>query len=114
MEHEDKRENRGVLFALILLTVGALLLLNNFGFLSWDVWDTLWKFWPIIIIFWGLETILGRSYIHNILVILIGLAIIIFILVYTLYPANFGFGKQQQKMFKCSPFDNSCYQYFNN
>lgn len=40
---------------LFVLLVGFILLGNTTGFLSWNVWDLLWKFWPVFIIFAGIE-----------------------------------------------------------
>jgi hypothetical protein len=41
---------------------GALLLLSNLGYLPWGFWETAWRFWPVILILIGIETIvLGRG-----------------------------------------------------
>lgn len=45
----------------ILIFLGAVFLLNNFSILPWDVWQSLWKFWPAILILIGVEILLGRS-----------------------------------------------------
>jgi hypothetical protein len=47
--------------AIFLLTIGVILLFNNFGILPWGVWGTLWRFWPVLLIFWGLEAIFGKN-----------------------------------------------------
>lgn len=59
----EERAGRGgsVVGAVLLILVGVLFLLNNFGVLSWDVWSILWRFWPIVFILWGLQAIFGRS-----------------------------------------------------
>jgi hypothetical protein len=46
----------GVLFVLI----GGLFLLNNFGVLDVN-WDTIWRLWPMILVFWGLSIIVGKQ-----------------------------------------------------
>ena len=46
---------------IILIGLGVIFLLNNFGILSWDVRTNLWKFWPVIIILIGIEFIVGQS-----------------------------------------------------
>ncbi len=50
------------IWAFILIVVGIVLLLNNFGFLPWGVWGTLWRFWPVLIILIGVNIIWGRSH----------------------------------------------------
>jgi len=50
----------GLVGPLILIAVGVILLLNNLGVLSWEIWDLLWRLWPLILIGIGLEILLGR------------------------------------------------------
>jgi hypothetical protein len=47
-------------FAIVLVVVGVLLLLQTTGAVSWDVWGSLWRFWPAVIIAIGLNIFLGR------------------------------------------------------
>jgi len=59
----------------LMIGIGAILLLNNLGYLDWTVWDAL-RLWPILLIGAGLEVLLGRRSIWGSLaaaVILIGL-----------------------------------------
>jgi cell wall-active antibiotic response 4TMS protein YvqF len=44
----------------LLIGIGAILLLNNLGYLDWTVWDVL-RLWPILLIGAGLEILLGRQ-----------------------------------------------------
>jgi hypothetical protein len=46
----------GVLFVLI----GGLFLLNNLGVLNVN-WETVWRLWPMILIFWGISILVGRQ-----------------------------------------------------
>ena len=46
---------------LLLLSAGVLLLLNNLGLLPWSIWRDLWPFWPLLLVFLGLEAfVTGR------------------------------------------------------
>ncbi len=55
-------KNKGFSFtAGFLILLGIVFLLNNFGILSWDLWQNLWKFWPILLVLFGVEIILGRN-----------------------------------------------------
>lgn len=55
----------GILWALFLVFIGILFLLNNFGIVPWNIWGTLWRLWPLFIIFAGIQIITGRSKILN-------------------------------------------------
>jgi len=46
---------RGYSGSLILVTLGIILLLNNLNIVSWSVWDELWQWWPLVIIFSGFD-----------------------------------------------------------
>ncbi|MDP2720402.1 MAG: DUF5668 domain-containing protein [bacterium] len=46
---------------IILIVLGAVFLLNNFGVLPWSIWNNLWKFWPVILILIGIEYLIGQS-----------------------------------------------------
>jgi DUF4097 and DUF4098 domain-containing protein YvlB len=46
-----QRRSSGLFFGLVLLSVGVLLLLHNYGNL--DITDLFWHWWPLLIIFWG-------------------------------------------------------------
>jgi len=57
----ERRSRPGLLGPLLLITAGALLLLNQMGYLSWGVWETLLSFWPVILILIGIETLISLS-----------------------------------------------------
>ncbi len=68
----NENQEKDVLGALILVAVGAILLLNNFGILPWGVWGVLFKFWPLILISLGIKTAFGeRSIIYTLSIILL-------------------------------------------
>lgn len=47
--------------AILLIFVGVVLLLNNFGVIPWEVWGAIWKLWPVLIIAWGVQQIFRNS-----------------------------------------------------
>lgn len=62
MSNNFDKNSKGFSFtAIFLVLLGIVFLLNNFGILSWDLWQNLWKFWPVLLILFGLEIILGRG-----------------------------------------------------
>jgi hypothetical protein len=46
----------GVLF----IAIGGLFLLNNLGMLNVN-WETIWRLWPMILVFWGLSILVGKQ-----------------------------------------------------
>ncbi|MBN1915778.1 DUF4097 family beta strand repeat protein [Candidatus Dojkabacteria bacterium] len=64
-EQKENRSTGGVLWAFFLIFIGTLFLLSNFGVVPWWGWGSLWKFWPLFIIFAGIQLIIGRSRILN-------------------------------------------------
>lgn len=59
---ESRRSKTGFGFSPILLIIlGIVFLLNNFGLLPWEIWQNIWKFWPVLLILFAVEVLLGRS-----------------------------------------------------
>jgi hypothetical protein len=46
-------------FPLLVIVVGSVFLLNNLGVLPWLIWEALGKLWPVILIFFGIELLVG-------------------------------------------------------
>ena len=46
------------LMPLVLVCIGIILLLNTTGVVSWSVWGEAWKFWPVLLIGFGLHLLL--------------------------------------------------------
>jgi hypothetical protein len=66
---EDRRSGGGYWFAFILIAIGVILLLQNYGLISSDVWPQLFRFWPLLLIFAGMDILLGRSLVGKLFVI---------------------------------------------
>jgi uncharacterized membrane protein HdeD (DUF308 family) len=46
-----KQKHRdSLVWGIILIVLGVIFLLEQFGV---DVWDDFWRFWPVILIVWG-------------------------------------------------------------
>lgn len=60
MSDRDGRRRGGVIGPVILIGLGIIFLLNNLGVLSWSIWGTLIRLWPILLVAAGLDLILGR------------------------------------------------------
>ncbi len=56
----------------LFITIGTLILLNNFSSLNFG-WDDLWKFWPIVLILWGVTIIVRNNYFKGLLAAVSGM-----------------------------------------
>jgi hypothetical protein len=46
----NPKRNHSLVWGVILIIFGVLFLLDQFHI---DVWDAVWRFWPLILIIWG-------------------------------------------------------------
>lgn len=88
--HKEKWEkrNHGSIWPLILIFIGTVFLLNNFGILPVDIWERIFDFWPLLLILIGVRIILGKSPFSNTIILIIGLIFIAFILVFSISLVN--------------------------
>ena len=65
-------------WGLILITVGMLFILNNFGVVHFS-WFSFWRLWPVILLFWGITILPVKDMIKYIMlgVVLVSLFLII-------------------------------------
>jgi uncharacterized membrane protein len=61
---------------LIVLLIGIVLLSNTTGFLSWNVWNLLWRFWPLFIVIAGLQMLDVSPKVKNIIAVVIVIIVI--------------------------------------
>jgi hypothetical protein len=47
-------------WGVLLVLIGGLFLLNNLGIIGVD-WTTIWRLWPMILVFWGLSILVGKQ-----------------------------------------------------
>jgi hypothetical protein len=67
-----------------VLSTGIILLMNTLGVITWDIWQYIWPFWPIILIFLGIDIILGKGLIAKIISSIIAISAILVITAYAL------------------------------
>jgi hypothetical protein len=48
---EGRRKGNKIFWALLLIVIGVLILLHNFGYLEHDIV----RFWPVLVILWGIK-----------------------------------------------------------
>src|SRR5437016_3305030 len=85
---EYRKHHKHGFFAVIFITLGVLLLLSNFGILPANIWSDLWKLWPILLITWGMQMIIGKSQAANIVITIIWLLIATIIVILLLGTNN--------------------------
>ncbi|MFC1653260.1 GIN domain-containing protein [Patescibacteria group bacterium] len=68
---------------LFLVFLGVIFLFNNLGIVPWEVWGSLWKFWPVLIILSGINHIMGKSVISRLLVAVVSLGTFAAIILYS-------------------------------
>lgn len=96
LEKEESHRVKGgtnFFWAFALIAAGVIFLLNNFGILPWGIWTTILRFWPVVLIIFGLEMILENSFLGRLVIALVSLAavIIIFALVFSSPSVNLGY-----------------------
>jgi hypothetical protein len=75
MEENHRRYRRSVFIPLILIVLGVVLLLYNFGLISGDAWEIIFRLWPVLLVALGLDSVLrGEGLVGPIFIIGIGAA----------------------------------------
>jgi hypothetical protein len=72
-----------------MIGLGGVFLLSNLGVLALGAWDTLWRLWPLIIVAFGLEIMVGR---RSLWVSLLSVVLIFGLLFGFLWMADVGVG----------------------
>ncbi|MGD2157491.1 MAG: DUF5668 domain-containing protein [Anaerolineales bacterium] len=69
--------------AILLTGLGTMFLLSNFNLLIWNVWDILWRFWPLLIVAVGIDLLFGkRTWWASLLSAIIALALLVAVVWY--------------------------------
>jgi hypothetical protein len=72
---EGKTYHRGDLVGpVLLISLGVIFLLNNLGVLTWSVWMTIFRMWPVVLIAIGLDILIGRRSVWGALLALVLIA----------------------------------------
>ncbi len=67
----------GLIFPLVIVTVGVVLLLTNLGVVSSSVWGQLVRFWPVLLIALGFDILVGRPSIGSAISTLIATCLLV-------------------------------------
>lgn len=82
---EPRRERANILGPVLLIAIGAVLLLNTLGILEWNVWLSLIRLWPVLLIAAGLDLLLGR---HSVWGSLVAAILVLGVLAVALWLAS--------------------------
>jgi len=77
-----------ILGPVILITIGVLALLQNFGQLPASFWPTLWRLWPLLLVLVGVELLLGQARLPSAVSFLLALLIIVVTIAGIVYLAQ--------------------------
>lgn len=59
---EERHYRGGFVWPIVLIGAGIVFLLNNLGLVGWEVWQTLLRLWPVLLIAVGLDLLVGRRF----------------------------------------------------
>ncbi len=80
MEKDIERyRSKDVVWAVFLIFVGTVFLLNTTGVVSWSIWSYILRFWPVFLILGGLKLIMGKSALAEILLSVLALILFLFV-----------------------------------
>lgn len=82
--HTKEEKESNFTAAMIFILIGILLLLNNLHIIPWNFWDTVRRFWPVLLIAMGLQMIVKRSKIWDVIITSVGILILLGIVFYLL------------------------------
>jgi hypothetical protein len=102
-------------WAIILISIGVLFLLGNFGIIQFN-WFSFWRLWPLILIFWGIAVLpLKDIYKFTLLIGVVVLTIVFFNKIDKTRPwyLNFhnGFSDEDFKMWDSESDNETTYNY---
>jgi len=84
-DFHHKKHGDGMLGGLFLVFLGIVFLLNNLGLVPSNVWNQVWKFWPVLLMLLGLRLLAGKNVVSRIIIALITLFAFAGVLAYLLF-----------------------------
>lgn len=80
-----------IVWGMTLVFAGVVLFLNTTNTLPWEAWQTIFSFWPLLLILIGINILLGNGFVARIVVFLLTLTLFfsVFTVVYENVDKNF-------------------------
>jgi Domain of unknown function (DUF5668)/Cell wall-active antibiotics response 4TMS YvqF len=88
-DSRDQPVPRPSFWSYLLIGLGVLFLLENFGVLAGHIWNALWRFWPLVLLVAGIDLVFGRhsTLARGLTAILVGLSLGA-ILLWSIFPPS--------------------------
>jgi len=90
-EREERRghhEGRSIFWGLFILFLGIVLFLSKLGLLPHGFWHEIAPFWPMLLILWGLDILMGRSWFSRVVIFVVALVLFLGIVIYGLVRSS--------------------------
>jgi hypothetical protein len=71
INHSSRPRGGGIVGPAILISLGVVLLMQQFGYIQWTIWEIAMRLWPLLIVAVGVELLIGRRSILGSLVSLV-------------------------------------------
>lgn len=69
------RDSGSVVWGVLLLLSGIMLFFNTMNAVPWSVWDYILRFWPVLLIFVGVQIILGDNILTSLVMLVLSVVI---------------------------------------
>lgn len=83
---------KGLVASTLIIAVGVVFLLSNYGYLTFNVWSVVFRLWPLLLVAIGFDVIIGR---RSFWASLVGLVLILAIFTGALWAFGVGIGTGQ-------------------
>jgi len=85
-EYEKERscsKNEGDIFwGLLVVFFGLIFLGSAFGAITSNYWESIYSFWPLLIVLLGINIIIGKGFLQNILMFLLTVLVLGYVAIY--------------------------------
>lgn len=72
----------------LLILLGLIFLLNNFGILPWNIWSIIWRIWPVLLIVVCFQLISGRFWLGGSFLALVVVIVFLLVLSYSFFVSG--------------------------
>lgn len=71
--------HKDIVWAIFLVFIGLVFLLNTTGVVDWSIWTYILRFWPVFLILAGIKLMIGQSVVGEIVLSVIAVVVFLFI-----------------------------------
>ncbi len=59
--HRHDHHGGSFIWGFLLIFAGTILFLNTLNLVPWSVWEMIGRYWPVLLVLFGIDIVLGRS-----------------------------------------------------